>query len=1116
MAIYHCSSKIIKRSQGRSVISAAAYRACERLYDERQEQAFDYSSKKDFVNAEIFLPDGAPDWMKNREQVWNHLDSMERQWNGQMAREIQVALPVELTEEQNWELAKAFAQHFTEQGMIADAAFHRGHGNDQPHLHLLLSMRALAGDDFSKTKNRTWNSKSWLADVRVAWQDLANHHLAIHGHDVRIDHRSYEDQGVNLSPQNKIGVSATRAKRELSQGKPFTPSDRMDEYQRITEKNGKAIIADPTIALKLLSGQQSTFSDADIARIANRYSIDAEQFVRVYQSILQSPELLSLGRNDRNEMRYTSKEMLQIESDLVANVTSMANENRHEVPKYLAQKAIKSKTLSESQAEVLNALVHGGDAVAVVGFAGTGKTHLLGAAREVWEGAGYRVRGLALAGRAADGLLQDANIDSRTIASHLLAWKSDRERLDKKDVLVIDEAGMVDSRLLAEVIGFAKQAGAKVALVGDHTQLQPIGAGAAFRAILERIGFSSLTDIRRQKHDWMREASKDLALGRTQEALNAYHEHGFVHHYNTEDEALQGTVDSWWGKRVAHPNETATMSAFMRKHVARLNELGRRKMREAKKLGKDVTIKINDGKNEVNRSFAVGDEIYFLKNEKGLGVTGVDDTPHGVKNGTRGLIKKASAHQLTVEIIGGKKRAITFDVKDYNHFDYAYVATVHKLQGATFTYDDYFPSFNSNRYLTHVALTRHKEACDIHWSTEGFHHGYASLLQSMSREQVKDFTLDYRAPRSLERDVLIDVDGLLVNESQSKAVKTWINTINLSALANSQEPELADLVTAHNAFTAVSQHGAETSDHYKEKQADLVKAALVVKKAHQDYDLLKGQSPELIANFTEHTALATIEKGARQLSPAIPKPINTDLNTHLNDVLSSFDWAALERDKNKHPAIEQLVQAKTDYETLIKHRSLAVAQEQQMDELINTEKVSKSHSSHYAVLQRRQECEVTQQAEKVRQSIRTIINDEHLYREVTSLSATLIETLEEIKQHDFMKLTPQEQFKVIYDSIDWQSVENNKKDNEELQTLLKTKERLDGATQSDNPLLIKLRQEKLTGQLIDIEKTGEQNILNQLPSLEHSVKLAKQYVVIEVERSKSRNLGDAIGYGVDV
>ncbi len=1108
MAIFHLRAQMIQRSKGRNVIAAVAYRACEKLHDHRQDETFNYSSKKDLVKAEIFLPDGAPEWMKDRERVWNHLDGMERQWNGVPAREIQVALPIELTEEQNLKLAKAFVKHFTDQNILADVAFHAGHGNDQPHLHIMLSMREIKGQDFARAKNRTWNQRPWLEGVRLQWETLTNHHLAINGHDVRIDRRSYEERGIDIEPQNKIGVSATRAKRELAQGKPLTPSDRMDEYQRITEKNGKAIIADPTIALKLLSGQQSTFSDADIARIANRYSIDAEQFVRVYQSILQSPELLSLGRNDKNEMRYTSKEMLQIESDLVANVTSMASENRHEVSKYLAQKAIKSKTLSESQAEVLNALVHGGDAVAVVGFAGTGKTHLLGAAREVWEGAGYRVRGLALAGRAADGLLQDANIDSRTIASHLLAWKSDRERLDKRDVLVIDEAGMVDSRLLAEVIGFAKQAGAKVALVGDHTQLQPIGAGAAFRAILERIGFSSLTDIRRQKHDWMREASKDLALGRTQEALNAYHEHGFVHHYNTEDEALQGTVDSWWGKRVAHPNETATMSAFMRKHVARLNELGRRKMREAKKLGKDVTIKINDGKNEVNRSFSVGDEIYFLKNEKGLGVTGVDDTPHGVKNGTRGLIKKASAHQLTVEIIGGKKRTITFDVKDYNHFDYAYAATVHKLQGATFTYDDYFPSFNSNRYLTHVALTRHKEACDIHWSTEGFHHGYASLLQSMSREQVKDFTLDYNAPRSLERDVLIDVDGLLVNESHSKAVKTWVNTIDLSALANSQEPELADLVTAHNAFKTVSQHEAETSDHYKEKQADLVKAALVVKKAHHDYDLLKGQSPELIASFTDHTALDTIEKGARQLSPAIPKPINTDLNTHLNDVLSSFDWAALERDKNKHPAIEQLVQDKTDYETLIKHRSLAVAQEQQMDELINTDKVSKSHSSHYAVLQRRQECEVTQQAEKVRQSIRAIVNDENLYREVTSLSATLIEPLEEIKQHDFMKLTPQEQFKAIYDSIDWQAVEDNQQQSGALSSLVESRDALDRAHKMNSENLIDLRQKAMLRELDSIggNKAITERVLKHVPSLQQA--LTQSYTLAEARTSQAGFAGN--------
>ena len=139
--------------------------------------------------------------------------------------------------------------------------------------------------------------------------------------------------------------------------------------------------------------------------------------------------------------------------------------------------------------------------------AGAGKSTMLGAAREAWAAAGYRVHGAALAGKAAEGLEASSGIPSRTLASWQLAWMNGRDKLGRRDVLVIDEAGMVSSRQLARFVEAARLVGAKLVLVGDPEQLQPIGPGAGFRALSERTGFLELQVIRRQREAWQRDAS---------------------------------------------------------------------------------------------------------------------------------------------------------------------------------------------------------------------------------------------------------------------------------------------------------------------------------------------------------------------------------------------------------------------------------------------------------------------------------------------------------------------------------------------------------------------------------------------------------------------------------
>ncbi|MGY4403898.1 Ti-type conjugative transfer relaxase TraA [Bradyrhizobium sp. USDA 3315] len=284
--------------------------------------------------------------------------------------------------------------------------------------------------------------------------------------------------------------------------------------------------------------------------------------------------------------------------------------------------------LSGEQADALAHVTDGRDLSLVVGYAGTGKSAMLGVAREAWQAAGYEVRGVALSGIAAENLEVGSGIASRTIASLEHGWGQGRDLLTSRDVLVIDEAGMVGTRQLERVLSHAAEVGAKVVLVGDPQQLQSIEAGAAFRSIHERHGGAEIGDVRRQREAWQREATRDLATGRTGNALEAYRSRDMVHVAETRDQARGDLIERWDRERQASPDKSRIILTHTNDEVRALNEAARAKMRTAGDLGDEARVTVERGE----RHFASGDRVMFLQNERGL----------GVKNGTLGTIEQVS------------------------------------------------------------------------------------------------------------------------------------------------------------------------------------------------------------------------------------------------------------------------------------------------------------------------------------------------------------------------------------------------------------------------------------------------------------------------------------------
>ncbi|WP_298105918.1 Ti-type conjugative transfer relaxase TraA [Bradyrhizobium sp.] len=738
MAIYHLHVKVIGRKAGSSAVASAAYRSASRLRDDRLERSHDFAGKRGVVHSEVMLPEDAPEQWRDRERLWNDVEAFEVRRDAQLAREVEFALPREMTQAQGIELARDFVQaEFVDQGMIADLNVHwdlAEDGTPKPHAHVMLTMRSVDEDGFGQ-KVRDWNATQMVERWRERWAELANDRLAELDIDARIDHRSLEAQGIALEPQSQIGAPAQRI-----EGEGIEVADRAEMHREIARNNGARIIADPSIALDAITHQQSTFTRREMAMFAHRHSDGLEQFNEVMGAIRNAPELVELGADGRGEDRFTTREMIEAEQRLHRTAELMAETERHEVgardrEAALARAEARGLVLSGEQAEALTHVTDGRDLGVVVGYAGTGKSAMLGVAREAWEAAGYEVRGVALSGIAAENLESGSGIASRTIASMEHGWGQGRDVLTSRDVLVIDEAGMVGTRQLERVLSHAAEAGAKVVLVGDPQQLQSIEAGAAFRSIFERHSGAEIGEVRRQREDWQRDATRDLATGRTGDAIHVYDSHGMVHAAQTREQARDDLIDRWDRDRQAAPDSSRIILTHTNDEVRVLNEAAHGRMREAGDLGEDVRITVERGE----RSFASGDRVMFLQNERGL----------GVKNGTLGIVEQVSERSMSVRTDDG--RSVSFDLKDYDRIDHGYAATIHKAQGMTVDRTHVLATPGMDAHGSYVALSRHRDGMDLHYGHDDFA-DQARLIRTLSRDRAKDMASDYEpAQRYAER-----------------------------------------------------------------------------------------------------------------------------------------------------------------------------------------------------------------------------------------------------------------------------------------------------------------------------------------------------------------------------
>ncbi|WP_261531672.1 AAA family ATPase [Burkholderia multivorans] len=701
-----------------------------------------------------------PAWAQHDPSIfWQAADQYERV-NGRPYREIEVSLPRELNDEQRVELVREFVANTIGDRHAYSWAIHNptaSDGLEQPHAHIMFTERVNDGiardpEQFFKRwnrenpekggagKDRYLATRQFVVDVREEWAMTANHFMARHGIEARIDHRSYKALGIELEPSLKVGIARYAGERGVMENV-------LAENRARARRNGERLLINPAIGVHALTATKSMFSRRDVEQFVFRNTDGEEQFRQVYARMMNSKELIALSVPGKEGEWFTSTELHHLEKRLVDRAERLSTAAAISVDDTRHDPLRMSRKFNAGQDEAFSLLTSGRRFAIVNGAAGTGKSYVLKAAREALEADGFRVIGAALQGKTADDMERDSGIRSRTLHSLLGSLDKGSLKLDDKTIVFVDEAGMVGSRQMEKLLEHVERSGALIRMVGDAYQIHAVDAGDAFRAVskmAESVGaLASLTEIKRQKEEWQRQASEALSRHEISAAITAYADHGSVQLFDSLDVAREMLVLQFMADRDTYRGESQILLTHTNAQRDRLNSAIRSALRDRGELGADQVVQMvqvgDDDSGERDRMrtmmLAPGERVMFLRNDYDL----------DVKNGTLATIESVAAREtdsaagsiLTVRLDDGRKVAV--DTANYGALDYGYALTVHKSQGMTVDRAYVLATKSLHAELAYVAMTRHKTSLTLASGKDEFADA-RSLSRSLARPDEKSFS----------------------------------------------------------------------------------------------------------------------------------------------------------------------------------------------------------------------------------------------------------------------------------------------------------------------------------------------------------------------------------------
>ena len=524
--------------------------------------------------------------------------------------------------------------------------------------------------------------------------------------------RAYDLKGNFL----KLSRWAEEYERTHSGGIVCVGREEANELRAAIDKRNAGAV------LELMTRQRSTITERDLDRILRKQIRDTAERAQFAGRILRHPEIVALSDEaDGPITGYTTRTVLEAEGHVLRAAQGLDCSPRHGVGERARAALLASERFSSITREQARAVRHatGAEGLALVaGQAGTGKSYTMAAIREAYEASGYRTVGLAPTNAVAQDMLRDGFRHARTIHSELFALNNRRASWNRRTVVMVDEAAMIDTKLMAMLTAHACQAGAKLILVGDDRQLSSIDRGGMFGALKDRYGAASLTEVRRQTKDDDRRATELMAEGNFHEALARYEAKGGIHWSRSSDEARAALVKQWAADSAADPAKSRFVFAYTNADVDLLNRELRR-VREARgELGPSRSFETRHGRHD----FAVGDRIQFTGTEKALSIF----------NGNAGIIQSIDGDGITVRLDGHDGALLAFDAETFDEFRHGYAGTIYKGQGRTLDQTYLYHSEHWRSAASYVALSRHREKAELFVARE-----VAPDLKQLARQMAR-------------------------------------------------------------------------------------------------------------------------------------------------------------------------------------------------------------------------------------------------------------------------------------------------------------------------------------------------------------------------------------------
>ena len=466
-----------------------------------------------------------------------------------------------------------------------------------------------------------------------------------------------------------------------------------------------------------------------------------EEADRLIVELQRSGELLCL-----EDGTYTTRRLRELERETITAAQRRAEETVSPVSDQSLQEARLRKdrelkgSLSEEQRQALATITGPGGVVILIGQAGTGKGVVLSAATDAWQKEGYEVIGTAVPGATAMRLQADTKSDQGVTADSLItSFEHGRLKLDPNTVIMLDEAGMLDSERLSKLVRLADEYRVKLVLAGDAAQLSSIGPGGLFKWLERKVPTAELTEVHRAHHQWEREAWSEVREGEPGLALARYRAHDRLHVYDTRAEATQAMVENWDQTRQGlPPDQTVMITDSSNEERDEMNALAQERRAQAGELGSHRV-----GLTGKPYGLAAGDEVIFTDKFRIKRLKRVE-------NGITGTVVHASRNEdkVTIRTRESSPRDVEVDTEKFSDISLAYAVHIRKGQGLTAETSGILAGgWQTDREHMYVSLSRARERTDVYISREdlgeqGMDTGAIERLgERMARSRAQEATI---------------------------------------------------------------------------------------------------------------------------------------------------------------------------------------------------------------------------------------------------------------------------------------------------------------------------------------------------------------------------------------